>query len=341
MAKILIVRLTSLGDVIFTLPLVNALSKENEVSYLVSEKGLDVIKNNPAIKNVHFAPLKKWRKNIFSVSRYMEFIKLIKEIRSQNYDIAIDCQQMFKSFLLMLLCVAKRRITMSDARELSILAGNEFVKPKAKFRDYSYHIVERNLDFARYLDIEPDCIKFPLPETSQTVKQKVKEFLKDVDTSKKTIVLAPETTWKNKHWEINNWSNLAEELNSKYNLIYTGLNSDLYNRIFSDKNISHINLTGKTDLEDLREVFYNSDLVITPDSGSANLAWAVGKPAVIEIFTCTPPKRFGVYGENKYITLSGSKSCQPCFKKRCKLKKCLCTYEPSVEAVLDNIRKIL
>ena len=95
MAKILIIRLTSIGDVIFTLPLVNTL-KENkhEIGYLVSERGKGLIENNPAISKVHFVPLMKWRKQGFNFS---EFFKIIKELRAEKYDIALDCQQMFKS----------------------------------------------------------------------------------------------------------------------------------------------------------------------------------------------------------------------------------------------------
>src|SRR5574344_1589009 len=165
MKKILIIRLTSLGDVIFTLPLVNSIrdsGKFSQIGYLTSEKGLGIIKDNPSIDKMHLVPLKEWKKHPYSLKTIKSFWKMIKEIRSENYDIALDCQQMFKSLFLMAFCGAKRRITFKDARELSNLAGNEFIKPKAKFRDNSYHIVERNLDFARYLGIMPQ-IKFSLP----------------------------------------------------------------------------------------------------------------------------------------------------------------------------------
>lgn len=341
MAKILIIRLTSLGDVIFTLPLVNTLAENNEVSYLVSEKGLGVIKDNPSIKNVHFAPLKKWRKSPFSISRYIEFFKLIKEIRQEEYDIAIDCQQMFKSLMLMLLCGAKRRITNSDARELSILAGNEFVKPKAKFRDFNYHIVERILDMARHLGIEPKEIKFPLPDTTAEVKEKVSSLLNSIDTSKKTVVIAPETTWKNKHININVWQSILQELNNKCNIIFTGINDKLYKEILADKEISHINLVGKTNLEELREIFSRADIVISPDSGSANLAWASGKPAVIELFTCTPKNRFGVYGNSeKYFAIQQETTCSPCFKKKCRNKTLQCC-NIDVNKILPLLHKFI
>ena len=332
MAKILIIRLTSVGDVIFTLPLVNVLyNNNNEIHYLVSERGRGVIENNPAVSKVHFVPLMKWRKEGFS---FKEFLKIIKNLRAEKFDIALDCQQMLKSLFLFGLCGAKRRITFKDARELSNFGGNEFVKPKAKFRDYNYHIVERNLDFARYLGFEPDEIKFPLPDTPD-----VSELLKDLDGNKKTILICPATTWKNKHWNINNWKVLLKELNNKFNIIFTGTDKDLNLINGISEGINSLNLAGKTNLAQLLGIFKKSDLVISPDSGSSNLAWASGIPAVITIFTCTPAKRFGPYGD-KYFALQGNLSCQPCFKKKCSKKTFQCCESVSPDEIIKIVNRL-
>src|SRR5574344_621681 len=134
MKKILIIRLTSLGDVIFTLPLVNSLKDSeqfSQIGYLTSEKGIKVIENNPAIDKVHFVPLNEWKKHPFLIG-LKGLWDMIQEIRAEKYDIALDCQQMLKSVMFFAHCGAKRRITFLDARELSNLAGNEFVIPKTR-----------------------------------------------------------------------------------------------------------------------------------------------------------------------------------------------------------------
>lgn len=345
MAKILVIRLTSLGDVIFTLPLVNTLKENNhEVGYLVAEKGLAVIKNNPSISKVHFVPLNEWKKRPFSIKTFLEFVQIIKEIRKEKYDIAFDCQQMFKNLFLLMFCGAKRRITFKDARELSILAGNEFIKPKAKFRDYNYHIVERNLDFARYLGLTPNKIKFTLPETSAETKNKIDELTSHFEFGKPIVVLSPATTWQNKHWNNENWAKLAESIQDKCNLVFTGTRTDekLIEDILSKttKVIKYFNLVGRTNVEELRELFSRAKIVVSPDSGSAHLAWASSNPAVISIFTCTPSKRFGPYGDNKkYFALQSNLPCQPCFKKKCKLKstKNICTKSPAAEEIIKIV----
>lgn len=349
MSKILIIRLTSLGDVIFTLPLVNAL-KDNgdEVGYLVAEKGLGVIQNNPSITKVHFVPLNEWKKRPFSLKTFLEFIQIVKEIRKEKYDIALDCQQMFKSLSLFLFCGAKRRITFKDARELSVLAGNEFVTPKAKFRDFNYHIVERNLDFARHLGIVPVEIKFNLPNSSIEAKNKIDEITSHFEFGKPIIVLSPATTWANKHWDNENWARLAESIYDKCNLVFTGTSADeqLIENILActSKPIKYFNLVGKTNINELRELFSRSKIVVSPDSGSTHLAWATSNPEVVSIFTCTPSKRFGPYGNSKkYFALQANLSCQPCFKKKCILKdeKNICKKYPSSEEIINIVYNLL
>lgn len=364
MKKILIIRLTSLGDVIFTIPLACALKdniEDAQIGWVVAEKGLEVVKNNPCVDKVHFVPLKEWKKRPFSLKTFKEFIQIIREIRNEKYDVALDCQQMFKNLFLFMFSGAKRRITFKDARELSVLGGNEFIIPRAKFSDFNYHIVERNLDFARHFGIKPEKVRFSLPETSPKTKEHIDELIKDLD-EKPIVVISPATTWENKHWAQENWAKLIDEIHEKCNLVFTGQSTDwsLVAKILdkTKNNISYTNLVGKTNVEELRELFTRVKIVIAPDSGSAHLAWASQIPSVIAIFTCTPPKRFGPYDlkTGKYFSISGVREntccdsktaseliCQPCFKKKCKSteNKNICQNYPCAEEIINIVNKLL
>ena len=200
------------------------------------------------------------------------------------------------------------------------------------------------LRYANYLGIEvkPEDIKVTLPQRTEEQIEKVNELLSQTDNSKKTIVISPATTWGNKHWDKDNWKNLIEKLSSKYNIVYTGGpdNNELIEYI---SNGCGINLAGKTNILELAEVFSRADLVLSPDSGSAHLAWATRNPKVIAIFTCTPKEVLGPLGaKDKYVSLGGvGLSCQPCFKRKCKFKTNECTYSPSVENVLEVIEQML
>lgn len=125
--KALIIRLSSLGDVIFNIPLANVL-KENgyEVSWIVSEKGYDILNNNPAVDDVIFINHKNWKKKPFW-KNLKEYIRIVKQLRSKKFDIAIDTQGLLKSFIWIVLSGAKRRITSRSAREFAHLGGNEII----------------------------------------------------------------------------------------------------------------------------------------------------------------------------------------------------------------------
>ena len=340
--KILLIKLSSLGDVIFTIPLSYCLQNAGfEVTWLVSEKGYDVLKNNPCVDKVILAPIFKWRKRGFSLQNYKEFWEIIKTLRKEKFDISIDAQMMFKSLFFNMFCGAKRRITSKKAKEFSRFGANEF----AEGISYSPEIpiVLNYLKFAQYLGINSDNIKTSLPERTQEQKNNVDHMLENLDKTKPTIVLSPATTWENKHWSIENWKYIAEAFSKDTNIIFTGTKQDieLIEKINSNK---YLNLAGKTDLMELIEIFSRADVVISPDSGSAHLAWAVSKPAVVTIFTCTPKEILAPYGDkNKYVALSGNLSCQPCFKKRCKLKtnKNICMNYPTPEEIIEKVKTLL
>jgi ADP-heptose:LPS heptosyltransferase len=343
--KVLLIKLSSLGDVIFNVPLANALKDAGyEVTWLVSEKGIDIVKNNPCVDKVILAPMKEWKKRGMCLTSFLEYLDIIKQLREEKFDIAIDSQMMFKSLYFMAFCGAKRRIISKEGRELSLLGGNEWIDNISYKPDSP--IVMNYLRYANHLGIEvaPEDIKVTLPKRTEVQIQKVNELLKDLDKSKQTVVISPATTWGNKHWNRDNWRGVVNYLEDKVNLIFTGGPNDneLIEYISQGKGL---NLAGKTNILELAEVFSRANLVISPDSGSAHLAWATRTAKVIAIFTCTPKEVLGPLGSyDKYISLGGrGLDCQPCFKRKCLKKDKFeqCTYWPAVEEVTEAVNSLI
>ncbi|MBP3820024.1 glycosyltransferase family 9 protein [bacterium] len=343
--KVLLIKLSSLGDVIFNVPLANALKDAGyEVTWLVSEKGIQIVENNPCVDKAILVPIKVWKKRGPSFQSFKEYLSILKKLRAEKFDIAIDSQMMLKSLYWLAFCGAKRRIISKEGRELSLLGGNEWIN------DISYApdspIVMNYLRYANYLGIEvkPEDIKVTLPARSKEQIEKVDNFLSNIDLSKPIITIAPATTWANKHWNKDNWKEVINHFAPKCNIIFTGGPNDneLIEYISGQKGL---NLAGKTDILELAEIFSRSNLVIAPDSGSAHLAWASRNPKVIAIFTCTPREVLGPLGSSdKYVSLGGcGLDCQPCFKRKCKLKENTnaCTYTPSAKEVIDAVEHLI
>ena len=337
--KVLIIRLSAMGDVIFTIPLANCL-KENdyEVTWLVSEKGYSLVKNNPCVDKVILAPIEKWKKNKTPFKNFLEYLSIIKEIRKEKFDIALDIQLILKSLVWMLFCGAKRRIVAKNAREGAILGGNEII-PKTRIGNFP-HATISYLKYAQYLGLNTEKIKMSLPETSPETKEKINELLKDIDKSKPLMLIAPATTWVTKHWNKDNWKKLIEKLSqdNDFSIIFTGMESDkeLISYISQDK---FPNFAGKTNLEELRELLSRMDMVISMDSGTTHLAWGVQNPKIVSIFCATPDTLYAPVGE-KYISVSAKDYCAPCHRKKCPKGTNLCTNYPTVDDVYNAIQKL-
>jgi len=321
MKKVLLVRLSSLGDIIFNIPLANVLKHGGyEVHWLVSEKGRDVVQGNSCVDSIIYAP-----------KTLKEYFKILREIRAQRFDIAIDTQGLLKSLVFTAFCGAKRCVVGTDAREFAILGGNEFVKIP-KNLDFKDHISKKYLKYAQYLGLDVENAPVTLPPVNDEIKTKVDGLLHILD-DKPLAVLCPATTWANKHWNKDRWRELVSAVKDKYNLVFTGTAQDA-GLIDYIRNGKGLNLAGKTNLNELTEIFRRARLVVSLDSGSTHLAWAAGAQKIIAIFCATPKILYTPPGG---IGLSGDLPCQPCHKKKCRLKSMQCTQYPAVEEVLKEI----
>lgn len=335
--KILIIRRSALGDTIHTLPLAKSLREKfpnAQIDWIVEDKAEKFITNNPLLNKVYVIHKK--------TGGFAEFKQIIKQIRALKYDIAIDTQQLLKSGVILGLSGAKRKITLSDGREFSWIFANEIIKTNRKQFDINYHVVKRNLEIAKYLGADEEKIEFTLPNTSENDKNKAKDLLNKIDPNLKSVIISPETTWDNKHWTVDGWRKVIEKLLGKVNLVYTGTSDEngLSGKILQGFD-GIINLSGKTNLFELEEVFKLANLVISVDSGSAHVAWATGVPAIITLFFATSSKRTAPFGE-KYFSIQAETPCSPCMKRKCKNKiinECVPTISP--EKVISTMNEIL
>ena len=342
MKKILIVRLSAMGDVIFTIPLANALKSGGyEVSWLVSEKGYALVKDNPCVDKVILAPVEKWKKSGNPVKNFSEYLSIVRQLRAEKFDIALDTQLILKSLYWMLFCGAKRRIVAKNYREFAILGGNEVMEPTRVGN--MPHAVISYLKYAEYLGVDTSEIKVTLPKVQEEAVKKVDELLNDVDKSRPLIVVAPATTWVTKHWDRDNWKQLLGKISDKGSIVLTGTPNDneLLSYISDGK---FLNLAGKTNLEELRELLSRADLVISMDSGTTHLAWATQKPKIVSVFCSTPETLYAPINnsnENKYISVSSADICPPCHRKKCPKNTNECTKYPTVDRVYNAVTSLI
>lgn len=338
MQKVLIISLGNIAHTVYTLPLAGVLRDNGfRVDYVVSEKGFSVINKNPKVDRVFLMSMERWTDKWLSAETWEAFFKQIERVKMVEYDIVIDCQQDIRSLLTFAMCNGRRKLTYSDAKGFSSIGGNEII-PKTKLN--TKNIVERNMYFLKYLKLSYNGIYFPMPEIDYTFTLRHDKTFETLDKDKKTIIISAGAKNENKRWSANNWKVLIDRIKDKYNLVFTGgiLDKQFVKEIGGE---GYLNLVGETRVESLIDVLKRADIVITSETEACALAWAVEKPRVITIFTCSDPEKYSPIdydNQEKYISLYGKIECQPCESDICMdIGEARCRKLPTVEDVLRAI----
>jgi len=309
--RILILKPSSLGDIIHALSTVNLIRRRYSnahIAWLVNTAFTSLLKNCPVINEVIPFP----RHNLRQVPA------LLKRLRQARYDLVVDLQGLLRSGLLAAATGASRRLGLSDAREGAGWFHNEIVPVMPQ------HAVDRYLLAARQLGCAAGPIEFPLglaPEVSPAG----------------WIAINASARWKTKLWGDEKFAELIRQL-PQDRVVLTG-STDEADRI---KKIAQgcRCIAGQTDLLELAELYRRCAVVVTNDSGPMHLAAAVGTP-VVAIFGPTAPALTGPYG-NRHIVLRAGVVCSPCFKNSCANPVTMeCMQRISVTEVLSAVQKFI
>jgi heptosyltransferase I len=325
--NILIIKLSAIGDVVQTLPALEAIKKtfpKSFITWLVEEDAAGILVHHPLIDRLMISRRKVWLgllRNPFTVIRGLGcIIRFVRELRSTHYDIAIDFQGLFKSGVLIGLSRAGRKIGFDRTREFSYLFLNE----RLPAFDPEKHALQRYLDIARYLgakDPDPTCA-LPLVQEQVTIKNRI-DLLNS--PHRPLVVINPVARWKTKLWLESNFAELADRLvkERQVSVVFTGSKGDgiLVERILSLMREQAWNWTGQTTLKELAALASYADLFITTDTGPMHLAAAAGA-RVLALFGPTAPWRTGPYG-SRHIVIRTGIHCSPCFRRKCDHVRCM------------------
>lgn len=339
--RILLIKLSALGDVIQTLPTLEALRAaypQAEISWLVEEPAVPLLNLHPALDHVLISRRQAWLRAVRSwrtlPKAWQEMRNLRYSLRRQPYDAVLDLQGLLKSALWTWLVQSPRKIGFAGTREYSYLPLSERLPPF----DPDEHAVRRYLRLAEYLGGAATPLRWRLglaPEAGAGLQELWTEG------SGPLMVLHPGTRWPSKHWPPAAFARLADALiqERRARVVFTGNAADrpLIAHIRAAMRGNSADLSGKTDLQALARLFFQADAAVTTDTGPMHLAAAVGTP-VAAIFGPTAPWRTGPYGPQHRVVWTGA-ACSPCRRRDCPDPVCL--RELPVEAVLAAALAIL
>lgn len=346
--KILIVKMSAIGDVIHTLPALNALRQyfpRARITWLVEEAAVDMILGHSSIDRVILSRRKLWIKQLFS-PRFHQALKniyeFIKELRDTEYDMVLDFQTLFKSGVMVMLAKGKQKIGFDKGMEHAE-SSHLFYNVRIPAVSMEIHALKRGLLFLEHLGIPPGKVVYNLPITRED-RQKINMILEDagVEQDQSIICINPQATWKTKLWSNKKFADLGDRLINTYKaqLVFTGGEEDRgsVDAILSMMKEQGTNLAGLTSLKTLTALFERAILLVTTDTGPMHLGAAVGMK-VLAIFGATAPWRTGPYGSNNRVVRTAIK-CSPCFKRECPTSM-ECMEHISVEDVMDHIAMLM
>ncbi len=338
--KILIIRLSSLGDIVLATPVIRSLRKkfrQSRIYFLIKRGYRDLLKNDPDIFSlIEFDPYEK-HKGISG------FGKLVEELRAFDFDLVVDLHSNLRSRLIR--CVLKARIRVKcDKRWL-----NRFLLVHFKFFGANPpHTVDRYLETLKRIGVN-SREKDPRIFSDQDDENFLKDFLikRRVEGDDIVVGIHPGARWETKTWSEEKFVKVCRILNQKPNhrilLFGDQKDHDLIERISSctkdQKLLRAVNLP----LGKLMSLIQRCDCFISNDSGPMHVASALGVP-VVAIFGPTHPKLGFSPKGSQNVVLTANVKCSPCSlhgERKCRKQSRYCMDLIEPEMVADAVQMLL
>jgi len=316
--KILVVKLSSLGDILHMFPAISDLHRQfpdAEIHWLVEPAFAEVVAWHSAIGKVITVPLRANKKTWWKIPSLL--IKLRRKLQAENYDIILDAQGLIKSALLSRLAgVAVYGFATGSARES--LAARLYQKT-AKVPD-GLHIIEKNRQLVAAIfnaDISQSA-DYGLDEfRRKQIQAECSGMLKEV-TDQSYIVLLHGTTWNSKYWPEASWVELIQMLKQQGWRCLLPWGNEVERmrahrlQTAGDQNAQ---VLPKLSLTELMGVLLHARAFVSVESGIGHLAAALDVAGIM-LHGPTDPAYSGILGKKcKHIT-SGI-YCSPCFRRDC------------------------
>lgn len=324
---VLVIKTSSMGDVVHTLP---ALTDATiaipgiKFDWVVEPAFQEIPVWHKAVQEVIVAPLRAWKKNLFSLEYLAKMNRFFAKLRAKNYDAVIDAQGLIKSAILTRLCKSK------------IYGGFNALSARESFASLLYNkkaMVPINLHaIARTRKLFADILGYTLPD--QRLDYGIDwGCFKSEAVDKPYLFFLHGTTWDTKHWPENYWLQLAEIAGLHGYTVYmtwAGLAQKarverLSSKVAAIKMLPHLSIT--------EAVIYLKGArgVVTVDTGFGHLASALELP-MVSLYGPTDPDKVGMFGMQQ-LNLAAQISCAPCLKKVCACADWNVVFPPCFAAI--------
>ncbi|MEX0958190.1 MAG: lipopolysaccharide heptosyltransferase I [Burkholderiales bacterium] len=307
MNRILLVKTSSLGDVVHNLPVASDIAvnlPQAEIDWVVEEPFAPIPQLHGMVKRVIPVALRRWRKDLYSMRTWREIAAFRRRLSANRYDAIVDTQGLLKSALVVS-CARGRKYGLdwhSSREPLAAFYHETFRIP------WGQHAVERNRKLAAsalgYTLSSPANFAARVPEEWQSrLATRLPGHIADATEGRYAILLHG-TSARQKEWPQENWAALGRELHSRgmVSLLPFGSAAEQTRSENLADAIPAALVPPRLELDSLSALLSRATLVVGVDTGLTHLAAALGRPTV-GIYCATDPHATGLYGSNRAINV--------------------------------------
>ncbi|MFG1181384.1 lipopolysaccharide heptosyltransferase I [Xanthobacter versatilis] len=306
--KVLLVKLSSLGDVVHTFPaLTDAMAAHPglQLDWAVEEAFAPVARLHPAVRNTIVVPLRRMLRKPLKALRSGEAGRIRAALGAERYDIIIDAQGLMKSAAVAALAQGQRHgFDRASARES--LAALTYHR--------RHHVPEVEHMAVRIRKLFATALGYSLDGRPADAG-----LMPGPQTGASYLVFLHGTTWPTKTWTRAGWRALAEQAGAAgldIRLFAQGATEQARAEAIAD-GLPNVHLLPPQTLETLAPVIAGAAGVVSADTGLGHLAAAYGVPTV-GLYGPTDPRLTGLYGP-RAVELKATRDCAPCEKARCRI----------------------
>lgn len=347
--KCLIIKTSSLGDIIQSFPALQYLRKHvpyAEIDWVVEAPFVDLVKAHPEITNVIPVQTHTWRRSLFSFSTWKEMRVCRNQLRLKEYDVVFDLQGNIKSSLILSQVRAKNKIGFG------LKAVSEW--PNIFFTHRRYNPPQGHTIRDDYLFLiqsflkttEPFLEKEILLQISSKEKSGLEQFL-DPHKHLFRVLVCPGAAWENKRVSHETWISLLKNIEQKQGSYFYFLWGTEKEKLNALELASHFPKQGclleRFSLPVLQNLMNEMDLVIAMDSLPLHLCGTTRTPT-LSFFGPSSAEKYRPQG-NSHISYQGECPYSVLFEKRCpNLRRCptgQCIKNISKETILSLSETVL
>jgi heptosyltransferase I len=310
--RILVVRLSAMGDVIHTLPAAAALREafpEAKIDWLIEERWAELLcapgarrnslsDQKPVVDAIHTVELAQWRKSLLTPATVQQIAKVWNDVRAVNYDIAVDLQGAIRAAILARLSGARQVFGASEPREspASLWYSRQAIACGS-------HVIEQNVSLVQALaqrKLKVPEAKLPRDPASEASigkmlgEQNIRDF----------AIVNPGAGWGAKRWPAERYGAVARALAQQgiRSIVNYGPGEEILAETVQAVSEGSA-FAWKSSLSQLVALTRRARLFIGGDTGPMHLAAALQVP-VVAIFGPTDPARNGPYGTRSVVLRS-------------------------------------